>query len=193
MNVHEYQAAAILSRYGIPVNRGEVAATPDEVAEIAARFGGVVAVKSQVHTGGRGKAGGIKIARNPERRARPANDSRHGYSRAHRAQGSRRGWSRDRQRVLPWRHARPAEPPERGDGQRRRRRRHRRSRARPARTRSSTPTSIRCSACTPTRRARSAFALGIDPDEGRRLRDHRQQSRTSLSRRKTPRWPRSTR
>ena len=59
MNVHEYQAAAILSRYGVPVNRGEVAMTPDEVAEIASRFGGVVAVKSQVHTGGRGKAGGI--------------------------------------------------------------------------------------------------------------------------------------
>ncbi len=65
MNVHEYQAAAILSRYGVPVNRGETATTADEVAEIATRFGGVVAVKSQVHTGGRGKAGGIAIAKNP--------------------------------------------------------------------------------------------------------------------------------
>ena len=66
MNVHEYQAAAILSRYGVPVNRGEVATTPDEVAAIAGNFGGVVAVKSQVHTGGRGKAGGIAIAKNPD-------------------------------------------------------------------------------------------------------------------------------
>jgi succinyl-CoA synthetase beta subunit len=66
MNVHEYQAAAILSRYGVPVNPGEVATTPDEVAAIAGSFGGVVAVKSQVHTGGRGKAGGIAIAKNPD-------------------------------------------------------------------------------------------------------------------------------
>lgn len=66
MNVHEYQAAEILARHGIPVNPGVVAETPD-AAEAAARdFGGVVAVKAQVHTGGRGKAGGIAIARTPE-------------------------------------------------------------------------------------------------------------------------------
>ncbi|MFL5759259.1 MAG: ADP-forming succinate--CoA ligase subunit beta [Thermomicrobiales bacterium] len=66
MNVHEYQAAEILSRYGIPVNPGEVATNPDEAGAIAARFGGPVAVKAQVHTGGRGKAGGIKLATNDE-------------------------------------------------------------------------------------------------------------------------------
>jgi len=66
MNIHEYQAAEILARHGIPVNPGEVAETPDQVADIAGRFGTVVAVKSQVHTGGRGKAGGIKIAKSPE-------------------------------------------------------------------------------------------------------------------------------
>jgi succinyl-CoA synthetase beta subunit len=66
MNIHEYQAAEILARYGIPVNPGEVAETPGEVAAIASRFGSLVAVKSQVHTGGRGKAGGIKIARTPD-------------------------------------------------------------------------------------------------------------------------------
>ncbi len=66
MNVHEYQAAEILARHGIPVNPGVVAETPD-AAEAAARdFGGVVAVKAQVHTGGRGKAGGIAIAKSPE-------------------------------------------------------------------------------------------------------------------------------
>jgi succinyl-CoA synthetase beta subunit len=65
MNVHEYQAAALLSRHGIPVNAGEVAGTAEQVAEIAGRMGGTVVVKAQVHTGGRGKAGGIKLARNP--------------------------------------------------------------------------------------------------------------------------------
>jgi succinyl-CoA synthetase beta subunit len=65
MNVHEYQAAMLLSQHGIPVNRGEVATTPEEVEAIAARLGGLVAIKAQVHTGGRGKAGGIKLAQNP--------------------------------------------------------------------------------------------------------------------------------
>jgi succinyl-CoA synthetase beta subunit len=66
MNVHEYQAAEILSRHGIPVNPGEVATTPDEAGAIAVRFGRPVAIKAQVHTGGRGKAGGIKLANNAE-------------------------------------------------------------------------------------------------------------------------------
>ncbi len=65
MNVHEYQAAMLLSQHGIPVNQGEVATTPEEVEAIAARLGGLVAIKAQVHTGGRGKAGGIKLAQNP--------------------------------------------------------------------------------------------------------------------------------
>jgi len=65
MNVHEYQAAELLSRHGIPVNAGEIATTPEEVEAIAARIGGPVAVKAQVHTGGRGKAGGIKLALSP--------------------------------------------------------------------------------------------------------------------------------
>ncbi len=66
MDIHEYQAAEIFGRYGIPVNPGEVAETPAQAEEIAAKFGTLVAVKSQVHTGGRGKAGGIRIARTPE-------------------------------------------------------------------------------------------------------------------------------
>jgi succinyl-CoA synthetase beta subunit len=66
MDIHEYQAAEILARYGIPVNAGTVATTPDE-AEAAARAAGkLVAIKAQVHSGGRGKAGGIKLARTPE-------------------------------------------------------------------------------------------------------------------------------
>ncbi len=66
MDVHEYQAAEVLARYGVPVNPGTVATTPAE-AEVAAReFGGTVVVKAQVHSGGRGKAGGIKLAHSPE-------------------------------------------------------------------------------------------------------------------------------
>lgn len=66
MNVHEYQAADLLEQAGIPVNAGGVATTPEEAAEIARRVGDRVAIKAQVHTGGRGKAGGIKLAATPE-------------------------------------------------------------------------------------------------------------------------------
>lgn len=63
MNIHEYQASEILAKYGIPVNPGKVATTPEEARTIAAEFGGVVVVKAQVHTGGRGKAGGVKVCK----------------------------------------------------------------------------------------------------------------------------------
>lgn len=66
MDVHEFQAAEILARYGVPVNPGKVATTPQQAAAVATEFGGTVAIKAQVHSGGRGKAGGIKIAHNPE-------------------------------------------------------------------------------------------------------------------------------
>ena len=66
MNVHEYQAAEILARYGVPVNPGRVAESPEEAKAVAAEYGGTVVVKAQVHTGGRGKAGGIKLAHSPE-------------------------------------------------------------------------------------------------------------------------------
>lgn len=65
MNVHEYQAAEVLAAHGVPVNPGKLALTADEAASAAAEFGGTVAVKAQVHTGGRGKAGGIKLAHSP--------------------------------------------------------------------------------------------------------------------------------
>ncbi len=66
MNVHEYQAAELLAERGIPVNPGKVAATPAEAESIAAEFGKLVAIKAQVHIGGRGKAGGIKLAKTPD-------------------------------------------------------------------------------------------------------------------------------
>jgi succinyl-CoA synthetase beta subunit len=65
MNIHEYQAREILQRHGVPVPPGEVASTPDEVAAAAERFGRQVVIKAQVHAGGRGKAGGVKLASTP--------------------------------------------------------------------------------------------------------------------------------
>jgi len=62
MNIHEYQAKEILRAHGVPVPPGEVATTPEEAARIATAFGGMVVVKAQVHAGGRGKAGGVKLA-----------------------------------------------------------------------------------------------------------------------------------
>jgi succinyl-CoA synthetase beta subunit len=66
MKLHEYQARDILQRYGIPVTGGGVASTPEEVRRLAEESGGKVAVKAQVQVGGRGKAGGIKLAETPD-------------------------------------------------------------------------------------------------------------------------------
>ncbi|MGI9041798.1 MAG: ADP-forming succinate--CoA ligase subunit beta [Gemmatimonadales bacterium] len=65
MNLHEYQARTLLKAAGIPMFEGDVAATPGEAESIARRIGGTVVIKAQVHVGGRGKAGGVKLARNP--------------------------------------------------------------------------------------------------------------------------------
>ncbi len=62
MNLHEYQSKRIFAQHGIPIPHGEVAMTPSEVRDIAVRMGKPVVVKSQVLVGGRGKAGGIKLA-----------------------------------------------------------------------------------------------------------------------------------
>jgi succinyl-CoA synthetase beta subunit len=72
MKIHEYQAKQILAKYGVPIPRGEVASTPAEARAVAARLGGRCVVKSQVHVGGRGKAGGIKLAADPEEAERVA-------------------------------------------------------------------------------------------------------------------------
>jgi succinyl-CoA synthetase beta subunit len=67
LKIHEYQAKAILARHGVPVPRGEVAFNAAEVGEIARRLGGpVVVVKAQIHAGGRGKGGGVKLAKSPD-------------------------------------------------------------------------------------------------------------------------------
>jgi len=65
MKIHEYQAKAILREFGVPVPNGEVADTPAQAKAIAAKLGGKVVVKAQVHAGGRGKAGGVKLVDDP--------------------------------------------------------------------------------------------------------------------------------
>src|SRR6266571_8826179 len=67
MKIHEYQAKAILKQHGVPVPRGEETSTPAEVGDIAKRLGtSVVVVKAQIHAGGRGKGGGVRLARSPD-------------------------------------------------------------------------------------------------------------------------------
>ncbi len=65
MDLHEYQGKQLFASVGIPVPRGMVAATPEEAGKVAAELGGRVVVKAQVHIGGRGKAGGVKLAGSP--------------------------------------------------------------------------------------------------------------------------------
>jgi succinyl-CoA synthetase beta subunit len=66
VNLHEHQAAELFAKHGIRTNGGDVAFTSEEAEAIARGLGGPVVVKAQVHTGGRGKAGGVKLARTPE-------------------------------------------------------------------------------------------------------------------------------
>src|SRR5689334_25176955 len=79
MNIHEYQAKELLARYGVPVPAGAVAYTAAEAVEAAKRLGGpggakLWAVKAQIHAGGRGKAGGVKLARSPDEVAAAARE-----------------------------------------------------------------------------------------------------------------------
>jgi succinyl-CoA synthetase beta subunit len=66
VDLFEYQAKQLFQKYGVPVSLGEVATTPDEAQAIAGRIGGVTVVKAQVKVGGRGKAGGVKVAKTPD-------------------------------------------------------------------------------------------------------------------------------
>ncbi len=72
MKLHEYQAKTLFSRYGLAVPRGEVAYTAAEAREAAEKLGGRVVVKAQIHAGGRGKGGGVKVVDGPEEAARVA-------------------------------------------------------------------------------------------------------------------------
>jgi succinyl-CoA synthetase beta subunit len=65
VNIHEYQAKELLRNEGVPIPPGEVASTPEDAERIAKQYGGTVVIKAQVHAGGRGKAGGVKLAKSP--------------------------------------------------------------------------------------------------------------------------------
>ncbi|MFQ5400167.1 MAG: ADP-forming succinate--CoA ligase subunit beta [Anaerolineae bacterium] len=72
MNLHEYQAKRLFAEHGVPIPRGDIASTPTEAREITRELGGRVVVKAQVLTGGRGKAGGVKLANDPDEAERLA-------------------------------------------------------------------------------------------------------------------------
>ena len=74
MNLYEYQGKELFARYGLPVLPGQVATTPEEARDIAASLGGAVVIKAQVLVGGRGKAGGVKLANSPEEAFAKARD-----------------------------------------------------------------------------------------------------------------------
>src|SRR5262245_6493010 len=75
MKIHEYQAKSILARYGVPVPRGEVAFSAQEAGAVARRLGGgTVVVKAQIHAGGRGKAGGVKVVKGADEAESVAKD-----------------------------------------------------------------------------------------------------------------------
>lgn len=74
MNLHEYQAKALLKKYGFPVQEGIVATTPEEAAAAFEKIGNFAVIKAQVHAGGRGKAGGVKIAKSAAEAAQIAKD-----------------------------------------------------------------------------------------------------------------------
>ena len=74
MNIHEFQAKEILKRFGVMVPRGIVASTPEQVKAAALELGGVCVVKAQIHAGGRGKGGGVKVVKNADEAAARARD-----------------------------------------------------------------------------------------------------------------------
>jgi phosphoribosylaminoimidazole carboxylase (NCAIR synthetase) len=66
MKIHEYQAKNLLRAYNVPVPEGDVAETPEQARKVAESLGKTCIVKAQIHAGGRGKGGGVKVAKTPE-------------------------------------------------------------------------------------------------------------------------------
>src|SRR4051794_11731202 len=74
MKIHEYQAKAILARHGVPVPQGEVVFSAAEAEAAARKLGGTVVVKAQIHAGGRGKGGGVKVVKGADEAGKVATD-----------------------------------------------------------------------------------------------------------------------
>ena len=115
MKIHEYQAKEILRRYGVATPRGRVTADPEEVGRICEELGGRCVVKAQIHAGGRGKGGGVKLAGSPAEAVEKGNailgmqlvTPQTGPEGQKVQQGPRRGAGLDRPGALPRRAARP--------------------------------------------------------------------------------------
>ena len=134
VDLYEYQGKELFRRFGIPVGEGRLATTPEEARAAAEELGGTVVVKAQVLTGGRGKAGGVKVAAGPdEAEETRARDPRARHPRARRAHGLGRARGGDREGVLPLGHVRPWRARAAADVHDARRRRHRAGRGRDAR------------------------------------------------------------
>ncbi len=141
MNIHEHQAKAVLAEFGVPVPRGYPAFSVDEAVAAAEKLGGPVwVVKAQIHAGGRGKGGGVKLARSidevrDDRRQDARHDPRHPPDRAEGPRGApplHRGRRLDRQGILPLAAGRPRDQPRGGGGLHRGRHGHRGGRPRDA-------------------------------------------------------------
>ena len=152
MNIHEYQAKAVLREFGVPVPRGIPAFTVEEAVKAAKELGGPVwVVKAQIHAGGRGKAGGVKVVKSIDDVKQGSDaaarlDAGHAPDRPARQAGQpplHRGRLGDRPRILSVGAGRPRHLARRLRGLDRRRHGHRGSRARHARKRSSPSRSIR--------------------------------------------------
>lgn len=74
MKIHEYQAKEVLKAFGVPVPKGGIATTPEEAEKIAKELGGTVVVKAQIHAGGRGKGGGVKVVKDADAAKQAASD-----------------------------------------------------------------------------------------------------------------------
>ena len=154
MKLHEYQSKQIFAKYGVPIPRGRVATTASEAKQIAEELGGRVVIKAQVLVGGRGKAGGIRLAKTPKEAEELATQI---LGMEIKGLPVRKvlvdeAVSID-QRDLPGHHQRPRGPQAGDDGVRGRRRGYRRSGCPHTRKRSSRCTSTRCWACAITSRA----------------------------------------
>ena len=162
MNLHEYQARTLLKAAGVPMLDGDVASTPPEAEAIARRIGGTVVVKAQVHAGGRGKAGGVKLARHAGRgRGAAERDPRHEDQGPDGGEGARGAGRRHRHRGLRRPHRGPRDAAPGVHGERRRRHRHRGGRGQDAGEDPRLPVDPATASCR-TRRSRSRFFLYQD-------------------------------
>ena len=87
MDLYEYQAKELFVRHGVPTTEGDVCTRPAEAEAVASKVGGPVVVKAQVKTGGRGKAGGVKLADSPQDAREGRRDPGYGHQGPHRASG----------------------------------------------------------------------------------------------------------